>query len=88
MSNTYRRSREKNALVHLRDSSSDVIDFRRRLMFIEIAKKHPRWDGSIIAALADFKAFWVTMMQKPLEFFSERRMKARLRRVERRLGKH
>ena len=81
MSDTYRRYRQKRAFRHLQDSSSDLIDYRSKLVFISILEKHPRWNLSFIKAIADTQAFFVTIFQRPLSWFKEKRMARKLRRV-------
>jgi hypothetical protein len=82
MSDTYRRDRQKRAFRHLQDSSSDLIDYRSKLVFISILEKHPGWNLSVIKAIADTQAFFVTLFQRPLEWFKEKRMTRKLRRVK------
>ena len=79
-SQTYRKLKEKKAFEHLADSSTDIIDYRARLCYISMRKKHPSWNRTIVKALAEQKAMFVTIFQKPLEKHLERKMKAKLKR--------
>lgn len=84
MSNTYNRDRQQKALRHLAEGSAGVMDFRSRILYVSLAKKHPHWPASLIYAIAETRAFFVTMFQAPLEKAKMRRMKRRLRKS----GKH
>lgn len=82
-SNTYNMQRVKRAYQHLAESSTDVMDYRSRLIFLEIAKKHPTWDPSLLKAISDTRAMFYTIFQRPIEWFMKIRMKWILRRVQR-----
>lgn len=82
MSNTYTREKQKKAFRNLQDSSSSLMNYRSKLIFINILKKHPGWNLDLIFHLANTQAFFVTTFQRPLEWFKERKMKRRLRRVK------
>ena len=82
MSNTYTRDRQKKALRNLQESSSDLMDYRSKLIFINILKKHPGWNLNLIFHIANTQAFFVTIFQRPLEWIKEKRMTARLKRVK------
>ena len=84
MSNTYTRDRQRKAIKHLAEGSASIMDFRSKLIYVSLAKKHPRWPASLIYAIAETRAFFVTMFQAPLERMKMRRMKRRLRKS----GKH
>lgn len=84
MSNTYNRDRQRKALRHLAEGSASIMDFRSKLIYVSLSKKHPRWPASLIYAIAETRAFFVTMFQAPLERMKMRRMKRRLRKS----GKH
>lgn len=84
MSNTYNRDRQRKALQHIADGSAGVMDFRSRLLYVSLAKKHPRWPASLVYAIAETKALFVTLFQVPLEKAKMRRMKRRLKNS----GKH
>ena len=82
MSNTYTRDRQKKALRNLQESSSDLMDYRSKLIFINILKKHPGWNLNLIFHIANTQALFVTIFQRPLEWIKEKRMTARLKRVK------
>ena len=84
MSNTYNRDRQRKALQHIAEGSASVMDFRSRLLYVSLAKKHPRWPASLIYSIAETRAMFVTIFQAPLEKAKMRRMKRRLRKS----GKH
>ena len=88
MSNTYNRDRQRKALRHLAEGSASVMDFRSRLIFISLLNRHPAWPPSLLHALAETRAFFVTVFQAPLERAKLRRMKRRLKRNGRKNGKH
>lgn len=74
---------------HLAESSSDLIDYRARLIYINLRLKHPSWDPSIVKAVASQKALFVTIFQAPLELFGRVWMRIRLliARITRKLKK-
>lgn len=82
MINTYRRDQQKKAFKHLQDSSADLIEYRSKIIFINMLKKHPRWNLNLIFHIANTRAFFVTVFQAPLERIKEVRMKRRLRRLD------
>lgn len=82
MSDTYRRDTQKRAFKHLRDSSSSLIDFRSKLIFVNTAREHPNWNPAFIKAWADTKALFVTLFQDPLTWVRERRMMRKMRRAK------
>jgi len=82
MSNTYRRERQKRAFRNLQDSSSGLIDYRSKLVFISILEKHPNWNLNLIKAISDTQATFVTVFQRPLEWLKGKRMERKLRRVK------
>ena len=84
MSNTYSRDRQRKALRHLADGSASAMDFRSRLIYVSLAKKHPRWPASLIYAIAETRALFITLFQTPIEHVKMRSMKRRLRKY----GKH
>lgn len=88
MSQTYRRYRQKKAFSHLADSSSDLIDYRSRLCYVGLRRKHPKWDVSIVKALAETKGLFVTLLQRPLEWMAKRDMTRRMKSIQRALNKH
>ena len=84
MSNTYNRDRQQKALRHLAEGSASIMDFRSKLLYVSLARKHPRWPASLVYAIAETRAFFVTLFQAPLEKAKMRSMKRRLKRT----GKH
>ena len=81
MSNTYTRERQKRAFRHLQESSSGIIEYRSRLIFIRILQKHPGWDLSLIKAISDTRALFVTVFQQPLVWLKGLKMRRTLRKV-------
>ena len=84
MSNTYVRDRQRKALEHLAKGSAGLMDFRSKLIYVSLAKKHPRWPASLVYAIAETRAMFVTIFQAPLEKQKMRKMRRRLRKS----GKH
>ena len=78
VSNTYRRGRMQSSMNHLAEKSSDLIDYRARLVYISIRRKHPFWNPAIVKGIATNRALFVTIFQAPLEWFGRIRMKIRL----------
>lgn len=85
MSNTYSRDRQRKAFKHLAEGSASLMDFRSRLIYVSLSQKHPRWPASLVYAIAETRAFFVTLFQKPLEKRKTRQMARRLRKAS---GKH
>lgn len=78
MSRTYRRLRMQSSFDRLAESSSGLMDYRSRLCYIAIAKKHPKWNKAVIKGLAETKGMFITLFQRPLEFFMGIKMKVKL----------
>lgn len=83
MSNTYTREKQKRAFRNLQESSSGIMEYRSKLIFISMLEKHPGWNLNIIKAIADTRAMFVTIFQRPFELLGERRMKRRLNKFNR-----
>ena len=78
MSNTYRRGRAQSSMRTLAEKSTDQIDYRSRLIYINIKTKHPRMNPDMAKALANNRAVFVTIFQKPLVWLRGVKMKALL----------
>lgn len=74
-STTYRRGRAKSAMNTMAEKSTDLADYRAKLIYLNIRRKHPRLDPSIVKAIASNRALFVTIFQAPLEFFGKLRIK-------------
>ena len=75
VSNTYRRGRMQASMNRMAESSSDLIDYRTRLVYMNIRLKHPSWHPTIVRALASQRALFVTIFQAPMEWLGRTRMK-------------
>ena len=69
----------------LAENSSGLIDYRTRLIYVNLRLKHPSWSPTIVRAIASDKAIFVSLFQAPLEWLGRLRMKlillfARMRR--------
>lgn len=62
----------------MKESSSDLIDYRSRLIYVNIRLRHPSWNPTIVRAIAFNKSIFVSIFQAPLEFFGRIRMKVLL----------
>ena len=78
VSNTYRRGRMRSSMNQMYEKSSDLIDYRARLVYLNLRLKHPSWDPAIVKAIASERALFVTIFQAPLEWVGRIRMKTRL----------
>lgn len=78
VSNTYRRGRARASMDRLKESSSDLVDYRARLIYINLRRKHPSWNPTIVRAVASNRALFITIFQAPLEWLGRVRMKLRL----------
>lgn len=77
-SNTYRRGRTQSSFDRLAAKSSDITDYRARLIYISIKSKHPRMNPDIAKAVAINRALFVTIFQAPLEWMRKVKMKVLL----------
>lgn len=78
VSNTYRRVRVQHSMNNLAEKSSDLIDYRSRLIYINLRTKHPLLHPTIAKALASERALFVTIFQAPMEWFGRLWMRIRL----------
>lgn len=78
VSNTYRRGRVQSSLNNMAEKSSDLIDYRSRLVYISLRRKHPSWNPAIVKGIATNRALFVTIFQAPLEWIGRMAMKIRL----------
>lgn len=68
----------RSSMNTLAEKSSDLVDYRARLIYINLRRQHPSLDPSIVKAIASNRALFVTIFQAPLEWLGRGHMKIRL----------